>query len=237
MPVTREEIVGAAIALLDEAGLHGLTLRRLAQRLGIRAPTLYWHVRDKRELLDLMADALSREALDGQRQPGPGQPWWDWLAGIARSERAVLLAHRDSALVLAGNTPVHQALPAIEQEMRALVDAGFTPPQALMTLRALGAYVVGEVMDIQGAAERARPEPDQPAPGGTAKALRSRRPYAPGGGTGGNAGPAAFRPDDFPLLLAANSPPQSAEQRFEHGLSLIIDGLRARLTAHGSGVF
>jgi TetR/AcrR family tetracycline transcriptional repressor len=229
--VTREEIVGAAIALLDEAGLDGLTLRRLAQRLGIRAPTLYWHVKDKRELLDLMADALSREALDGQRQPRPGQPWWDWLAEIARSERAVLLAHRDSALVLAGNTPVHQALPAIEQEMRALVDAGFPPPQALMTLRALGAYVVGEVMDLQGEAERARPGPDQPAAGGTAKAVRSRRPYAPGGG------PAAFAPDDFPLLLAANSPPQSAEQRFEHGLSLIIDGLRAQLAVHGSGDF
>jgi TetR/AcrR family transcriptional regulator, tetracycline repressor protein len=58
MAVTRDQIVAAALAQLDEAGLDGLTLRRLAERLGIRAPTLYWHVRDKRELMDLVAGAV-----------------------------------------------------------------------------------------------------------------------------------------------------------------------------------
>ncbi|HEX3752721.1 MAG TPA: TetR family transcriptional regulator, partial [Streptosporangiaceae bacterium] len=72
MPVTRERIVAAALELLDEAGLDGLALRRLAERLGIRAPTLYWHVRDKRELLDLLAGAILEEALAGWREPQPG---------------------------------------------------------------------------------------------------------------------------------------------------------------------
>ena len=209
MAVTREEIVTAAIALLDEAGLEGLTLRRLAQRLGIRAPTLYWHVRDKRELLDLMADAILGQALAGLRSPEPGQPWWDWLAELARRERAALLAHRDSALVLSGNTPVQHTFAAIEQEVRALVEAGFTPAQAVLTLRAVSAYVAGEVLDTQGQEQRVH-RPDPPA-----------------------AAPPPPDPADFPLLVAASREPSSPEQRFEYGLGLIISGLRARSLSRG----
>ena len=85
MPVNRQQIVAAALDLLDENGLAGLTLRQLASRLGIRAPTLYWHVRDKRELLDLVAAAILDEALAAWREPQPGQPWPDWLAAVIRS--------------------------------------------------------------------------------------------------------------------------------------------------------
>src|ERR1700749_541156 len=81
MPVNREQIVTVALDLLDEQGLAGLTLRELAARLGIRAPTLYWHVRDKRELLDLLAAAIMDEALAAWREPQPGQPWGEWLPG------------------------------------------------------------------------------------------------------------------------------------------------------------
>src|ERR1700689_2176452 len=102
MAVSRDDIVAAGLALLDETGLEGLTLRRLAERLGIRAPTLYWHVRDKRELLDLMVSVIMDEALADWREPHPGQPWWDWLAGRARGLRARLLGHPDGARVLGG---------------------------------------------------------------------------------------------------------------------------------------
>src|ERR1700727_2360177 len=118
MPVTREQIVAVALDLLDEAGLDGLTLRQLAARLGIRAPTLYWHVRDKRELLDLLAAVILDQALAGWRAPQPGQPWWEWLTARARVMRAALLAHRDSALVVSGNRPSESSLPAIERQLR-----------------------------------------------------------------------------------------------------------------------
>src|ERR1700760_3630975 len=77
MPVTRERIVAVALELLDEGGLDGLTLRRLADRLGIRAPTLYWHVRNKRELLDLLAAGVG-----GGRRPGGG----GWPGGASHSQ-------------------------------------------------------------------------------------------------------------------------------------------------------
>jgi TetR/AcrR family tetracycline transcriptional repressor len=206
--VTRDEIVAAALALLDEAGLDGLTLRRLADRLGIRAPTLYWHVRDKRELLDLVASAIMDQALAGWREPRPGQAWWDWLAGRARVMRSALLAHRDSAMILAGNRPTGQALPGIERQLQALTGAGFSPPDAMLALQALNAYVIGEVLDTQGEAARraAAPAPSQaagPTPMGAA----------------------------FPLISAAMAtlePFGSSDQRFEHGLALIITGLRQR---------
>jgi TetR/AcrR family transcriptional regulator, tetracycline repressor protein len=224
--VTRDGIVAAGLALLDEGGLEGLTLRRLAERLGIRAPTLYWHVRDKRELLDLMVSVIMDEALADWREPHPGQPWWDWLAGRARALRAGLLAHRDGALMLAGNRPTQPALPGIERQLAALAEAGFKPPEALLTLLALNAYVIGEALDTQG--ESGRPdqtaEPGVDTPGADAPA---------GGGPtadGTQAGRAGLG-EDFPLISAAASGLEafgSSDQRFEHGLALMITGLRAQ---------
>lgn len=211
--MTRDEIVAAALALLDEAGLDGLTLRRLADRLGIRAPTLYWHVRDKRELLDLVASAIMDQALAGWREPRPGQVWWDWLAGRAWVMRSALLAHRDSAMILAGNRPTGQALPGIERQLQALAGAGFSPPDAMLTLQALNAYVIGEVLDTQG--EAARPAPA----------------HAPSQA----AGPAPMGAA-FPLIsaaMAALEPFGSSDQRFDHGLDLIITGLRQRRDGAG----
>ncbi|MDF2848837.1 MAG: TetR family transcriptional regulator, partial [Oerskovia sp.] len=54
----RERVVRAALALLDEVGLDGLTLRRLAQDLGVKAPALYWHFASKADLLHEMAATM-----------------------------------------------------------------------------------------------------------------------------------------------------------------------------------
>jgi len=221
--VTRDEIVAAALALLDEAGLDGLTLRRLADRLGIRAPTLYWHVRDKRELLDLVASAIMDQALAGWREPRPGQAWWDWLAGRARVMRSALLAHRDSAMILAGNRPTGQALPGIERQLQALTGAGFSPPDAMLALQALNAYVIGEVLDTQGEAARRAAAPAPSQANGPAPVPSQAAGPAPMGAA-------------FPLIsaaMAALEPFGSSDQRFEHGLALIITGLRQRRDGAG----
>jgi len=69
-----DQLVEAAIALLDEEGLDGLTTRALAARLGVQSPALYWYIRDKGELLDLVADAICAPVLDATTgaAAGPG---------------------------------------------------------------------------------------------------------------------------------------------------------------------
>jgi TetR/AcrR family tetracycline transcriptional repressor len=187
-PVTREAIVTAALELLADGGLEAVSFRRIATRLGVSAPTLYWHVDSKRQLMDLMAEALVRRPDSGYAGPRPGQPWWEWLRTDARQVFATLISTRDAPRVVAGNRPTPEAFAGIERVLGVLVDAGLTPGQAQQTLFALGAYVIGSATEWQAEAERQR-----------------SRPRGPGDGEG-DGGLDALRAGalaDQPLLLAA----------------------------------
>lgn len=70
--LTPGQIVEAALALMDEHGQEWLTMRRLAEHLGVSAPTLYWHVKNREELMDLAIDA----ALDGGEFTTSDDPDW-----------------------------------------------------------------------------------------------------------------------------------------------------------------
>src|SRR5215218_1660286 len=187
MALTQQQVVRRAVDLMAEVGLEALTLRRLATELGVSAPTLYWHVRNKRQLLDLMAEALVERA-GRSTAPAPGQPWWDWLAEEARLMWRALTSHRDAALVVAGNRPTDTALPGIEQVMASLVTVGFPPAEALRMILSISNYVIGCAVERQAEAAR-DPEPEPttppwPAPGRrpsywpTRPSIRSRRKSA-----------------------------------------------------------
>jgi TetR/AcrR family transcriptional regulator, tetracycline repressor protein len=204
--LTQEQVVRGAVDLMAKAGLEALTLRRLADELGVSAPTLYWHVRNKRQLLDLMAEALVARA---GRSPSPvhGQPWWDWLAEQARLQWRVLTSHRDAALVIAGNRPTETSLPGVEQMLGSLVVVGFPPAEALRTILSVSNYVIGCAVEYQAEAAR-EPDPE-----------RDARLLAQVRETG-----------DLPNLqaaLTATGGPDPAAS-FEHGLGLLIAGIRAR---------
>jgi AcrR family transcriptional regulator len=74
--LTREQIVGAAIDLLDADGLEGLNMRALGQRLGSAATAVYWHVGSKDNLIALAADQVSRAPTRPQSAGGPRPPRW-----------------------------------------------------------------------------------------------------------------------------------------------------------------
>src|SRR3954454_19002431 len=97
-PLDRAQIVRAALALLDEVGLDGLTMRHLAEKLGVQAASLYRHVRDKEEMLVLLADEITDE-LPMIEMPvaGDGRDWKHALVDMAYRYRKVLLSHRDGA--------------------------------------------------------------------------------------------------------------------------------------------
>ena len=203
MALTQEQVVDGAVDLLAKAGLEALTLRRLANELGVSAPTLYWHVRNKRQLLDLMAEALVVRA--GRRtSPAHGQPWWDWLAEQARLQWRVLTSHRDAALVVAGNRPTEAALPGVEEIVASLVVVGFPPAEALRTILSIGNYVIGCAVEFQAEAAR---EPDPERDG---RLLRE----------------AGDLPNLQAALTGTGGPDPGAG--FEHGLGLLIAGIRAR---------
>ncbi|HGE7262434.1 TPA: TetR family transcriptional regulator, partial [Serratia marcescens] len=58
MRLTRETVLRGALALLNEIGIDALSTRRLAQHLGVQSPTLYWHFKNKAELLKAMAETI-----------------------------------------------------------------------------------------------------------------------------------------------------------------------------------
>jgi TetR/AcrR family tetracycline transcriptional repressor len=209
MALTQEDVVRAAVELLDEVGLDGVTLRALGDRLGVAAPTLYWHVRSKQHLLDLMAEAIVRAGTsDVPAEPPATEPWWDWIAERARALRGAILLHRDGARVVSGNRPTPESAAHIERVLSVLVGAGLTPPEALRFMFALTAYVSGDALETQSDSAR-DPESDQQV-----AALRR-----------------AFESPEHPTLAGAMAGVGSDDERFEEGLSLLIAGLRTRLTA------
>ncbi len=209
MAITQDKVVRTAVRLLDDVGLEGLTLRRLGGELGVSAATLYWHVRDKRALLDLVAEAIVAEHRPAVR-PAHGQPWWEWLSDSAWAQYRALVGHRDAALVVAGNRPTENSLPAIEQVVGSLVEVGFPPREALESILIVGHFVLGSALEYQ--AEAARSAASTEADAALAGWLRDAQ--------------------DLPNLVAAarTGPPPDPDSTFRHGLALIVAGLRARHT-------
>jgi TetR/AcrR family tetracycline transcriptional repressor len=122
-PLDQAQVVRAALALLDEAGLDELTMRRLAERLGVKAASLYRHVRDKEELLVLLGDEIAGEIPLVRASGG----WRKQLTDIAWNVRRGLLAHRDAARLLAITPPVGpRRLRHIEALLRVLRAAGLS---------------------------------------------------------------------------------------------------------------
>src|SRR5437868_1714445 len=102
MALDRGIVVDAALRLLNEVGLEGLSLRRLATDLHVQAPALYWHFKSKQELLDEMATAILTRAIGTMEPTAAGQSWSEWLRGYGEGLRRMLLAYRDGARVFSG---------------------------------------------------------------------------------------------------------------------------------------
>lgn len=144
----RDIVVRTTLDLLNEVGVDGLTTRRLAERLKVQQPALYWHFPNKRALLDALAEAMLAENHD-RATPEPGEDWRVFLRDNARSFRNALLAYRDGARIHAGTRPSAPQSTAVEAQIRLLCEAGFDPKDAARALAAISHYVVGAVIEEQ----------------------------------------------------------------------------------------
>lgn len=211
--LTRHTMIQTALRLLDEVGLDGLTVRRLAAELGVKSPSLYWHVRTKQDLLDGMADTIIQAA--GMGPPRDGEDWPEWLARRAHSYRRSVLAHRDGArLVATAQWLSPTAITTFDQELAAMVDRGFTPVLALHTIAALSRYVTGFVLQ-----EQTERHQHDLSPADRLAALADLLD----GGTSATL-----------LVALRNGGSPLSEAAFEHGLQALIDGTTTALARQTS---
>ncbi|MFI7150746.1 TetR/AcrR family transcriptional regulator [Nonomuraea sp. NPDC050022] len=138
---SRAEIVAAAIELLDDEGLAGLSMRKLGAKLSAGATSLYWYVANKDELLELVYDEIWGEMM----APDPEEVGWrDAASVMAHSMRQVILRHRWSADLI-GRLPAlgPNALMISDQTRKTFKLAGFAGADIDYANAALTAFVFG----------------------------------------------------------------------------------------------
>ena len=148
--LTKAAIVQAALDLLDETGMDGLTVRALASRLGVQAPALYWHVRNKQALLDEMATLIWRRIGDVMAGLPADLPWREVMATYAVTVRAELLGHRDGAKAFSGTTLTDpDVIRRQEGTFENLVRQGFTLADATRGLVMIHYFTIGFCVEEQ----------------------------------------------------------------------------------------
>ena len=149
--LTRERLVESALQLVNEDGLDGLSMRALAERLDVKASSLYWHVRDRRELLELLAESILESVGRPRRRP----TWRESVLAIGDALARHVAAQKDAGRIL---LEVPQALErsATFAELTALLQAG-----GLQSAEAAGLALMVMTYVIAGRApaEEAAPEP------------------------------------------------------------------------------
>lgn len=203
MRLTRDQVLGSALDLLDESGLDGLTMRRLATALGVKNGATYWHFPSKQALLEAMAESMLSGVTENRDE---SLPWDERITELAIRLRRALLSRRDGARVFSAVFfPLPNALAYGETMIGILRGAGLSGRDAVWAVDTLNYFVVGHTIEEQLAASL----PD----GGTEARTRLRE---------------ALDPARHPYMLASigDLTAPHPDEHFHHGLRLIVDGIR-----------
>jgi AcrR family transcriptional regulator len=199
--LSREQVLDAALDLIDRDGVGALSMRRLGVELGVEAMTLYHYLPNKDALLDGVVERVM-----AQTETTPmGGPWERALTDYARSLRAALLRHPGAALIVATRPAVTpETLRAAERGLALLRGAGFPLDRALNALNALTLFTVAHAASEVSAA-----------------AVNSAN------AAGSQDYPARLDEDEFPLLseAARSSKGTSDSARFEFAIAAFIRGV------------
>lgn len=208
--LTPRAVAEGALALADSAGLEAVTIRRLAQELGVTPMALYWHFRSKGELLDGMVDRLY-EKIDPA--VGSSEAWQRQLRTLLEAMVAVLRDHPAAAPLLATrSTASESSLRTTEAMLAVLRRAGFSPAEATQIARHALSTVADLVVRVRAGAA---PE----APGDTADERRRARAFLE-----------SLPPARYPRLVEAAAPLSACEDPdsyYDFGLDLLMAGVEA----------
>ncbi|HEY1917221.1 MAG TPA: TetR/AcrR family transcriptional regulator C-terminal domain-containing protein [Streptosporangiaceae bacterium] len=144
--LSRDKILDAAIAFVDEHGLTALSTRKLGATLGVEGMTLYYYVPSKAALLDGMVERLLQRSL-GDLRPDPGMPWPEAMRQTARALHAILREHPAMVTVVAtrpASTPVAFAL--LESGLEILCGQGVPLGLAVHIINTVTSFVIGHTL-------------------------------------------------------------------------------------------
>jgi AcrR family transcriptional regulator len=168
--LTRERVLAAAIQFADRDGIEAISMRRLAQELGVEAMSLYTHVRNKEDLLDGMVDALIVEIPVGT----DGGDWKPSIRGMALAARGVFVRHPWAPrTVQTRRAPGPAMLGYLNAVIGTLREGGFSIAQAHHALHILGSRLLGFTQDLFDDSAELQPE----AAAGVAQELGAAFPY------------------------------------------------------------
>ncbi len=204
-PLTREQVIHAAVRLADEEGVASLSMRKLAGRLGVKAMSLYHYVTNKDEVLDGIVDAVFSEiALPSSEE--------DWRAAMRRralSARAALLRHRWAVGLLDSRVNTGPAtLRHHDAVIGRLREAGFSVASTARAFSITDSYIYGFVLQELSLPFSTSEELEE-----VAETILQRMP-------------ASAYPHITELMVEhALQPGYAYVDEFEFGLELILDGL------------
>ncbi|WP_027036471.1 TetR/AcrR family transcriptional regulator [Mesorhizobium ciceri] len=143
-PLSRERIVAIAVELLDAQGVDGLTMRRLADRLGSGVMSLYWHVDNKEDVFDLTLDSVLEYR--GSPETGESPDWRGDVVHMLEDWRATMLRHPWSASLLPRRALGPNILSRLEMLSKTLSRAGVADADLNAAIWSLWNYVMGATL-------------------------------------------------------------------------------------------
>ncbi|MDQ2815473.1 MAG: TetR/AcrR family transcriptional regulator [Actinomycetota bacterium] len=222
--LSRAEIVGAAIAVADAEGPDAISMRRIARELGAGVMSLYWYVESKEELLDLMLDSVEGEI----EVPEPSGDWRADLRTFAYRIRAGMSRHR-WALEFIGSRPPSgpNDVRNLERMLGLLEGLDLQARVTMDVMATVATYVMGavirEAQEVRGERDRELAEVNLTAEEKHAQHERFHQWFEASG----------RYPRITRLMESGVDPddPQTRDERFEFGLSCVLDGIAAQRSA------
>lgn len=144
MPERKHQILVAALNVADERGLDAVSMRNVAEQVGVSAMALYPHVSSKEVLLDGIVDLLLAELHAATVELTSDAPWWERVSAVGHAVRDLARRHPSAfPLLLARPSVTPDALRATEFVYQALLDAGIPPHDVDRMERLVSTFVLG----------------------------------------------------------------------------------------------
>ncbi|GGH87818.1 TetR/AcrR family tetracycline transcriptional repressor [Pullulanibacillus pueri] len=149
MALKKELIIEEALVLLNQSGIEGVTLRKLAKRLDVQAPALYWHFKNKEVLIHEMAEAILKKEFAEWQPKKQEESWQAYVISLFVRLRKALLAYTDGGRVVAGAHLSLTMADVTEEAIKSLLNTKRTLYTARLQVLTATHYTFGRVIEEQ----------------------------------------------------------------------------------------